>query len=334
MLKRFLSLLSILVLIVVIFFGLKTKEYMETSINLEKPQLITIKSGAPFLRVITQLQQRNIVAKTNLKKLIRFVYPELTKLRSGTYQITPNMNLKQLLKLITTGKEYQFAITLIEGETYTQWKAKLLQQPYLKHELDKKDEAQVAKLIDAPREKLEGLLLADTYYYTYNTSDVEIISRAHKHMRLFLKQQWGQRDKISVINTPYQALILASIVEKETNLDKERPIVASVFINRLEKNMRLQTDPSVIYGMGESYNGNITKRDLRAKTLYNTYVINGLPPTPIAMPCKESLMAVLHPAYTPFYYFVANVDGGHKFSTTLKEHNVAVKQYIRDLKNR
>ena len=176
---------------------------------------------------------------------------------------------------------------------------------------------------------MDGWLYPDTYNYTPNSTDLELLKRSTTRLQKALDKAWSERDENLPLADPYQMLILASIVEKETGIAAERPQVASVFINRLKANMKLQTDPTVIYGMGESYTGNIRKKDLETITPYNTYMIEGLPPTPIAMVSESALQAVAHPAKTDFYYFVADGSGGHKFTRNLNEHNKAVQEYLR-----
>ncbi|MBF1218461.1 MAG: endolytic transglycosylase MltG, partial [Haemophilus parainfluenzae] len=180
---------------------------------------------------------------------------------------------------------------------------------------------------------MEGWLYPDTYNYTPNSTDLELLKRSTSRLQKALDKAWNERDENLPLEAPYQMLILASIVEKETGIASERPQVASVFINRLKANMKLQTDPTVIYGMGESYTGNIRKKDLETMTSYNTYMIEGLPPTPIAMVSESALQAVAHPAKTDFYYFVADGSGGHKFTRNLNEHNKAVQEYLRWYRN-
>ena len=176
---------------------------------------------------------------------------------------------------------------------------------------------------------IDGWLYPDTYNYTPNSTDLELLKRSTTRLQKALDKAWSERDESLPLADPYQMLILASIVEKETGIAAERPQVASVFINRLRANMKLQTDPTVIYGMGERYTGNIRKKDLETITPYNTYMIDGLPPTPIAMVSEGALQAVAHPAKTDFYYFVADGSGGHKFTRNLNEHNKAVQEYLR-----
>lgn len=173
----------------------------------------------------------------------------------------------------------------------------------------------------------EGLFLADTYFFTANTAASSILKRAHKAMLDYVETQWQQRQADLPLNSPYDALILASIIEKETAVSEERTKIAGVFVNRLRKNMRLQTDPTVIYGIGDTYDGNITRKHLRTPTPYNTYTIKGLPPTPIAMAGKEAIWAALNPMETDALYFVARGDGSHEFSSSLAAHNAAVRKY-------
>ena len=239
-----------------------------------------------------------------------------------------------MLALIASGKEHQFAITLVEGDRFTDWLEQLSTAPEIVHQSDGMSEAEIAKAIGADTSKLEGYLLPETYHYTSGTTDLELLKRAYRQMTSLLDDAWESRDKSIPLKTPYEALIMASIIEKETAVDDERTVVSSVFMNRLNKNMRLQTDPTVIYGMGDKYKGNIRKRDLRTPTPYNTYTIFGLPPTPIAMPSKASVLAAVKPQESNYYYFVADGKGGHKFSKTLSEHNRAVRAYLRTLKKK
>ncbi|SUC18602.1 aminodeoxychorismate lyase [Proteus mirabilis] len=176
---------------------------------------------------------------------------------------------------------------------------------------------------------LEGWFAPDTYHYTAGTTDIAILKRAYQQMEKTLEEEWLKRDSDLPYKSAYEMLIMASIIEKETGIDAERTKVASVFVNRLKRNMRLQTDPTVIYGLGDKYRGTIYRSDLNGYTPYNTYQIDGLPPTPIAMPSVASIKAAAHPADTRYLYFVADGTGGHKFSTTLAEHNKAVAQYRR-----
>ena len=193
---------------------------------------------------------------------------------------------------------------------------------------------EVAKSLGLSHTNLDGLLMPETYHFVAGESDLSILKRASRHLQQTVKQVWENRNTTIPLKNDYELLILASIIEKETAVAKERDKVASVFVNRLNKKMRLQTDPTVIYGIGESFNGDITKKDLRTPTPYNTYVISGLPPTPIAMVGKSAIEAAAHPADTPYFYFVADGFGGHQFSKTLAEHNKAVQVYLKRLRSK
>ncbi|MCW8887203.1 MAG: endolytic transglycosylase MltG, partial [Motiliproteus sp.] len=219
--------------------------------------------------------------------------------------------------------------SLIEGLRASDYLSKLAAHPDLVQTLKEQSHEQVAKQLGITSGKLEGWIYPDTYSFTRGTSDLDILTRAYQRMKKVLDQEWQQKQKGLPLNTPYEALILASIVEKETGVAFERPEIAGVFIRRLQKKMRLQTDPTVIYGMGDRYKGNITRADLKRKTAYNTYQIMGLPPTPIANPGKEAIRAVLNPAAGKALYFVAKGDGSHQFSATYAEHNKAVQHYQR-----
>ena len=218
-------------------------------------------------------------------------------------------------------------IRFVEGTTVRQWLEQLGEDPEVKHTLAGRSEAQIAAVLGITGGALEGWFFPDTYRFSPGSSDLDILKRAHAAMARRLDDAWAARDPDLPLSSAYEALTLASIVEKETALAAERPLVASVFVNRLRKGMRLQTDPTVIYGMGERYDGNIRRKDLSADTPWNTYTRDGLPPTPIAMPGEEALRAAVHPVASDFLYFVARGDGSHEFSRTLEQHNRAVARY-------
>lgn len=308
--------------------------YVQQPLLIEQPQIVTIESGRSFQSVLAQLEQTGWIVASDFSPLVRRLHPQLTKIKAGTFQIQPDMTLSEMLIYLGTGKEHQFTITFVEGSRFSEWRDTLAKAESLKHEINELSEADIAKRLGISREKLEGLFLAETFHYTAGMSDLDILRRAHKNLQTVLDKAWDSRQTKLPLASPYDALILASIIEKETAVDQERPQIASVFINRLNRNMRLQTDPTVIYGMGEQYNGNIRKKDLQTPTPYNTYTIKGLPPTPIAMVGKASIVAALNPDKTSYLYFVASGTGGHVFSKSLKEHNRAVQAYLRQLRKR
>lgn len=314
--------------------------YQQVKASLQQPVthdtelFVTVNPGTSFRGLLNQLAEKDIVPASPWTRWIYRLEPELTHIKTGTYQISNEGTLGDVLALIASGKEYQFAITLVEGDRFVDWLAQLSTAPEVIHKTEGMSEAEIAKAIGADINKLEGYLLPETYHYTAGTTDLELLQRAYRQMTSLLDQAWDARDETIPLETPYEALIMASIIEKETAVDDERTVVSSVFMNRLNKKMRLQTDPTVIYGMGDKYNGNIRKRDLRTPTPYNTYTIFGLPPTPIAMPSKASVLAAVKPQDSNYYYFVADGKGGHKFSKTLTEHNRAVRAYLRTLKKK
>ncbi|BAX53581.1 putative aminodeoxychorismate lyase [Photobacterium damselae subsp. piscicida] len=337
MLKK---LMIVIVLLGVIAAGDVVFAYQEVMASLSQPvtteqkELITVKPGTSFRSLLNQLEKQGIIPASQWYRWIGHVEPELLQLKAGSYLVEPKMTLQQLLTLIGSGKEHQFSITLVEGERFSEWLKELQQAPEMQHKTVGLSEAEIAKALNIDTNKLEGYMLPETYNYTAGMSDLDILKRAHNKLESVLENAWQGREKELPLKTPYDVLIMASIIEKETAVDSERDVVSSVFTNRLEKGMRLQTDPTVIYGMGDKYDGNIRKRDLTTPTPYNTYVIFGLPPTPIAMPSKASILAAVHPAQTKYLYFVANGKGGHTFSKTLAEHNRAVRQYLRTLRNK
>ena len=338
--KKFFVFLLILLLILggVGFWGYqKLTEFVDTPVNVTQDQLLTIERGTTGSKLAALLEQEKILEHADLLPWLLKLQPQLNKVKAGTYSLTGVKTLQDLLDMINSGKEAQFSVKFIEGKTFKEWRKNLENAPHLKQTLQGKTDKEIMALLDIPAvakavyewNNMEGWLYPDTYNYTPNSTDLELLKRSTTRLQKALDKAWNERDENLPLADPYQMLILASIVEKETGIAAERPQVASVFINRLKANMKLQTDPTVIYGMGESYTGNIRKKDLETMTPYNTYMIEGLPPTPIAMVSESALQAVAHPAKTDFYYFVADGSGGHKFTRNLNEHNKAVQEYLR-----
>ncbi|MEZ8099584.1 endolytic transglycosylase MltG [Vibrio bivalvicida] len=311
----------------------QVEQYLNQPLQMEESQIFTIASGTSFNRVLEQLTESKMIDTSDVVKLVRRFHPELAQLRAGTYLLVSDSTLKSALKQFKQGKEHQFSITFVEGSNFKEWQETIQNAPYLKHELDGLSEAEIAEKLGVQHQKLEGLLLAETYHYTFGASDLDILKRAADKLQMVLDEHWATRQDKLPLKTSYDALILASIIEKETAVESERERVAAVFVNRLNKRMRLQTDPTVIYGMGDKYDGNIRKKDLRTPTPYNTYTIYGLPPTPIAMPGEASIQAALNPEDSNYLYFVASGNGGHVFSKTLAEHNRAVRAYLKQLRS-
>ena len=342
--KKFFIFLLILLLILggVGFWGYqKLTSFVHTPVNVTQDQLLTIERGTTGSKLAALLEQENILEHADLLPWLLKLQPQLNKVKAGTYSLTGVKTLQDLLDMINSGKEAQFSVKFIEGKTFKEWRKNLENAPHLKQTLQGKSDKEIMALLDIPAvakavyewNNMDGWLYPDTYNYTPNSTDLELLKRSTTRLQKALDKAWNERDENLPLADPYQMLILASIVEKETGIAAERPQVASVFINRLKANMKLQTDPTVIYGMGERYTGNIRKKDLETITPYNTYMIEGLPPTPIAMVSESALQAVAHPAKTDFYYFVADGSGGHKFTRNLNEHNKAVQEYLRWYRN-
>ncbi|USD39556.1 endolytic transglycosylase MltG [Ferrimonas sp. SCSIO 43195] len=283
--------------------------------------------GYSVNRVANNWSGRGWVETSFWIKLAVKLDPTLAHIKAGTYDLDPSQSLKQTLAMLVSGDQKTFRITLVEGETVAQVLERIEAHPQLQRTVTSPQ--QLAALIGFDGANPEGMIFPDTYQFHAGDSDRSLLKRAAERLTQELDRAWGARQSALPIDSAYEMLILASIIEKETGLGSERPLIGSVFVNRLNKRMRLQTDPTVIYGMGDAYQGNIRKQDLRQKTPYNTYRIDGLPPTPIAIVGREALMAAAQPASSHYYYFVARGDGSHQFSETLQQHNRAVNRYIR-----
>ncbi len=292
--------------------------------------VVSIETGQNLNQIISRLEQKSVVDGRWFKWLVRF-QGAANKIQAGEYQFSPGLTPVQILGFLLKGKVNQYTISIIEGQTFKEFLKDIQQHPAIQSTLPRNaDMATYLELLNIPEQHLEGLLLPETYFFIKNTTDAQLIKRAYRAMQVFVNSAWLKREEKAVIKDVYQALTLASIVEKETGVAAERELIAGLFMRRLEIGMKLQTDPTVIYGLGERYKGDIRFRDLRQDTPYNTYTRYGLPPTPIAMPGKASIQAVLHPAETNSLYFVASGDGKHVFSETLKQHNAAVDKFQRN----
>ncbi|PCJ50528.1 MAG: aminodeoxychorismate lyase [Gammaproteobacteria bacterium] len=284
--------------------------------------------GATINTISQQLYEAGIIRSVFYPRLAAKLYPELTKLKRGEYFINQRMSPRDIFNKIVSGKVKVYQVRFIEGWKLKDFLEVLSNSNRLSQDLKNYNNKQISAKLSIAHDNPEGWFYPDTYNFHKGASDLEILQAAHKKMKLLLNKYWQERDLDLPYASPYEVLIMASIIEKETGLAGERDRIAGVFIRRLNMNMRLQTDPTVIYGMGDSFDGDIRKRDLLNDTPYNTYRRRGLPPTPIAMPSEASLMAAVHPADGTELYFVAKGDGSHQFSTTLKEHNTAVRRYI------
>ncbi len=293
------------------------------------PILFEIQPRESLDSVAQRLQLRGLVEKGWWLKLLAFERGLAGKIKAGEYELEPGTTLEGLLNLFVSGKVKQHKITLVEGWTIRQVLAALQSHPAVQSTLEGVPLENLLAELGLPPAHPEGKFFPDTYFFVRGTQDREILRRAYLRMQQILAEEWKQRAPDLPFRTACEALILASIVEKETGQVEERPRIAGVFVRRLQKNMRLQSDPTVIYGMGEAYQGDIRSQDLHADTPYNTYVHAGLPPTPIALPGRAAIHAALHPSGGDELYFVGKGDGSHEFSVTLKEHNQKVDRYQR-----
>jgi UPF0755 protein len=297
---------------------------------LEPPRLpydFTVKSGASTRAVARQLSDEGLLPEPYGFWLLARALGKATQLQAGTYRLERAVTPLELLDKLASGDVLPIEVAFVEGTTFRQWRAALGRNAHVTVTLDGRSDADIRATLGVEEPSLEGMFFPDTYRFVSGATDADILRRAHAAMKKRLAQAWAGRAPDLPIATAYEALILASIIEKETGQRGERPVVASVFVNRLRRGMRLQTDPTVIYGLGEAFDGNLRKRDLLADTPFNTYTRDGLPPTPIAMPGAASIEAALHPEATEFLYFVGRGDGTHHFSRTLEEHNRAVARY-------
>lgn len=287
-----------------------------------------VKPGASIIKLGHQLSERGWIQYPQLTRLAFKLDPTLVP-KVGKYEIKSDMSLMDALALFDSGDTLFYPITLLEGHTFRDYLAAMKAKGNIEMTLSELTDKQIAEKMGLENNSPEGMLFANTYRYHDGDTDLDIFMQANALLEAALDTEWSGKAKDLPYKTPYEALIMASIIEKETGVADERPLIARVFISRLEKGMRLQTDPTVIYGMGDRYKGNITRADLRQHTPYNTYQINRLPPTPIANVGVEAINAALNPGETKALYFVAKGDGSHVFSNTLREHNNAVARYQR-----
>ena len=331
--KILVSLLAIVVLAAVLSYW-QVKQFAATPLTLKQETIYTLPAGTGRVALEAQLEEQKIIPHSIWFGALLRLEPELATFKAGTYRLEPTMTVRSLLQLLASGKEAQFPVRFVEGQRLKEWLSELRKAPYIRHTLKDDQFVTLASALKVEPEQLEGNFFPDTYLYTANTTDMALLQRAHDRMKKTIDAVWQGREDNLPYKTPQDMVTMASIIEKETGVSEERARVASVFINRLRTGMRLQTDPTVIYGMGDSYNGTLTRKDLETASAYNTYTINGLPPGPIAMPGKASLQAAAHPEKTNYLYFVADGKGGHTFTTNLASHNKAVQIYRQTLKEK
>ena len=295
---------------------------------------IDVEPGASVRSVLTRLESSGSLRNARAVEWYLRLHGRKLRVQSGAYELPAHASPAQILSLFEEGKVILEQLTVVEGATFVDFLDALEQHPHVVHTLHGTSPADIMAALGHPGLPAEGQFFPDTYRFAANTTDLAILALAYESMQRALTAAWQARSPDLPLANPYQALILASIIEKEAALESERPLIAGVFVNRLRKSMRLQSDPTVIYGLGEHYDGTIHTRDLLRDNPYNTYTREGLPPTPIALPGRESLLAAARPTTTGALYFVATGlgDGAHHFSSTLQEHNSAVQTYLERLR--
>ncbi len=298
---------------------------LDERLLLEAPVVVSMEKGKPLSSFFTKLEKNNWLSDGRWVMLVAKLSGKAHLAKAGDYQLSSEMNALDVLDLLIKGKTVQYKITLVEGQTFKETLQRIKRHEKIRQDLPA-DGQQVMEYLGVSGHP-EGRFFPDTYLFDANTRASEILVRAQVRLESVLAQLWQKKQEGLPYKNSYEALIMASIVEKETAAAEEREQIAGVFVRRLQKNMRLETDPTVIYGLGDKYKGNIRRKHLKQKTAYNTYRMKGLPPTPIALVGREAIYAALHPAEGSELYFVAKGNGRHQFSATLKEHNKAVREY-------
>ena len=316
--------LGLLVLVVVLLWSSLFKSYPVEG----KKQMLAIGTGDTYSGFIDRLAKEKQVSFPIILKLYqKFIINDT--LKAGVYEIHQGMSVREVMDLISNSENAQMnRILVIEGTSFKQLIDALNADPLVTHEIGKLPYEQILKELNIPYSHPEGLFAPNTYFFAKGETDRKILKDLYLRQVKALDRAWENRATGLPYKDKYEALIMASIIEKETSVDSELQQVSGVFVRRLQQGMRLQTDPTVIYGMGDNYKGNITRQDLRTPTAYNTYTINGLPPTPIALPSQKAIEAAMHPDSSNNVYFVATGNGGHKFTSNLQDHNRAVQEYL------
>jgi len=312
------------------YMGYELNEFKNQPINLPANQEtahFTIFSGNTMRQVAQKLADGGFISDPLMFIALAKFNGDESSIRAGEYLLKNQHTAQGLIELFRKGNSVLYSFTFIEGWSFKQLLAAIKNDPVLVQTINGPDVSEIMGEISFIDEHPEGRFFPDTYRFPRGTTDIDFLRRAFHTMDTILEEEWAGRAKNLPLKTPYEALILASIIEKETGAAFERPLISAAFIERLKKGMRLQTDPTIIYGLGDEYDGNIRYRDLRKDTPYNTYLHNGLTPTPIASPGRGAIHAALHPADSKAIYFVSKGDGTHQFSTTLKDHNKAVSKY-------
>lgn len=330
MIRKFLLLLEggvLLVGLLVAFAAWQQHAALHQPLKLTDEYLVDVPAGATPGGVLNRLEADGVLDQAFWLRLYWRFNLRNQPLHSGEYRLVPGATASDMLDLWRRGEVLQYSLTLVEGWNFRQVRAALAREKRLELTLGELSDAELMKKLGLPGLNPEGRFFPDTYSFVRGMSDLELLKQAQVRLEKVLAEEWAQRAKDLPYKEPYEALIMASMIEKETGVPQERGEIAGVFVRRLRIGMRLQTDPTVIYGMGERYNGRITRNDLRQPTPYNTYTIDGMPPTPIALVGREAIHAALNPVAGKSLYFVARGDGSHVFSNSLEQHNRAVREY-------
>ncbi len=335
--KRLFKLLGVIVLFGSLSMGwawMNYQSFRDGPFELTGEQYFVVEPGMSVGKIAASLHRQGLIESNRMFRwMVRFS-GKAQRIQAGEYLLKEGMTPAQLLENMVQGKVRQYSITLIEGRSFREMMQAINADSNLKHTLTGLSDKEIMARLGYSGEHPEGRFLPETYNFPRGMSDVEFLQRAYIALDDLLQKEWQMRDVGLPFKAPYEALIMASIVEKETGLESERPAIAGVFIRRLRKGMRLQTDPTVIYGLGPDFDGNLRRSDLKKDGPYNSYTRRGLPPTPIAMPGADAIRAVMHPDDGDALYFVAKGDGSHHFSATIEEHNRAVSKYQRSGRKR
>ncbi|HKM15073.1 MAG TPA: endolytic transglycosylase MltG [Marinospirillum sp.] len=327
MIKKIALALMLITLLLVAVTAYWFQQQLNQPLRLEAPRLLDIASGRTFISLLNQLEQEGVIGSSLPTRIWLRLTGDSGVIHTGEYQLTASLTLPQLYKKLQAGDLVTYRLTLVEGSTFKAMRDSLAAAEKLTKTTKSWSEAEIMTALGMPDQAAEGWFFPDTYTYSKGMQDLDLMRLANRTMQQLLADVWENRAADLPYKTPYEALIMASIVERETGVPHEREAIAGVFVRRLQKGMRLQTDPTVIYGMDKNYQGKITRKNLRDPTPWNTYVIRGLPITPIALPSAAALKATVNPAAGNALYFVAKGDGSHQFSASLVEHNQAVQKY-------
>ncbi len=310
------------------WFAFEYTTFLETPLAVgDTPRELHIAPGTSVQEIAAALREQGLISREYLFRWAARLSGKAARLKAGEYRVEPGMTPLALIDLLESGRVLQRSFTIVEGWSYAQLRTAMLANAHLEHTLAGVSDASLMASIDAPGVHPEGRFLPDTYHFPTGTTDVAFLRRAYIAMRQVLEEEWQARAPDLPLQSADEALVLASIIEKETGVASERREIAGVFVRRLQRGMRLETDPTVIYGVGDEFDGNLTRAHLRTDTPYNTYTRHGLPPTPIALPGRAAINAALHPEEGTTLFFVARGDGTHQFSTSYAEHQRAVAEF-------